>query len=275
MCMYHKRLVTLTNIFTLTVVQGLCQTQKTLKRLVLDFGPRHNTEFSIFRPLSPLVHFTALRTLHVTQGELGYDSQLHRESLSDILPKFMEELLIDNFNDSSRQVLCDLAKRVSAGKYPNLKHVRLKGLYRRSEKGSAFLASMKDELENGDGSGGLDSINTDVQTDHLQADGEGEDEEESEGMSEYSDIDSGFEDWIAVDQEWGAVIRRCLNDNVLMSSIAHRIREHSFLSLYTALNTAPRRNKARMLFSKTNVKFECVGVVIERNLEGGIHEVWM
>lgn len=243
------------------MVEGLRPSKKTLKLLCLKFGSEHNTESNIFRPLPPIVDFTALRALHVTQGELGYPFARPRESLSDMLPKSMKRLFIDDVDMKSRKMLLDLAKRASAGQYPNLKHVRLKGFVRQSMNGSSFLASMQDDLEDVEDDGGLDGTNTD---------GQGEDEEDSG-----SDTDWSFHDFMTSDEEWGEVIRRCLNDHVLMSSITHHVRDDSQMMLYSALNFAPLRRKVRALFSRAGVKFECVAVVIKNGVDGGVHSVWM
>ncbi|KAG6354719.1 hypothetical protein INS49_004737, partial [Diaporthe citri] len=256
------------------VVEGLRQNKKILKRLNLDFGSRHNTEIEFFRPLPPIMDFTALTTLHVTQGELGYDFAWRRESLSDTLPKSIGKLFIDDFDMGSRHLVLDLAKRVSVGQYPNLKHVRLKGLHRHSMSGISFLASMQDDLEYGDGGDGFDSTNTDIQVDYIQPDGEGEDEENNEAVSGDSDTDSSFHDFLTSDEEWGEVIRLCLSDHVLMSSIARQVRDDSQMMLYSALDSVPLRKKVRALFSRANVKFECVGVVIKESVDGGVYAVW-
>lgn len=272
--LYHKRWVKLTDIFTLTVVEGLRPIKNILKRLSLNFGSGHNTEFDIFRPLPPMMDFTALRTLHMTQGDLGYDDlTLHRESLSDTLPKSLKRLFIDDFDMDSRHLVLDLAKRALDGQYPNLKSVRLKGLLWSSITGISFLASMQDDLEYDDG--GFDSTNTDMQTDYIQPEGEGEDEDNNEAESEDSDTDSSSDDCMTSDEEWEEVIRRCWNDHVLMSSIARHVRDDSRMVLYSAFESAPLRKKVRALFSRANVKFECVAVVIKESVDGGVHGVWM
>lgn len=266
--------VKVANIFTFTVVEGLSLVKKVLKRLVLDFGTVHKAQDS-FRLLPSMKHFTALRTLHVTQGELGRLLDHERQNLSETLPKFIEELFIKDFDEYSRKVVLDLAKRVSAGQYPNFKHLRLLGKKKDFMEGDSFLALMRiqEHLQHGGegGGGGLDS--TDAQTDELQSDEEGDDEEGDQEESEDSDPDalsSIFSDRMTFRQLWVEVCHRCLSDNVLMSSIVPHVEEGSRISIRIALDSVPLRSKVRTLFSKANAKFECVGLVIR-----GSVDVWM
>ncbi|KAH8759909.1 hypothetical protein F5883DRAFT_647807 [Diaporthe sp. PMI_573] len=108
-------------------------------------------------------------------------------------------------------------------------------------------------------------------------DGDGEEDE-----SESEDISPAWWAWwagvgLAHTQEWMEFGRRCLSDRDLMFEIACHVEEDSTIYLRPTIDPGRLRKKVRMLFSKANVKFECVGVEVTAGPRGygEVHIVYM
>lgn len=215
-------------------------------------------------------------------GDLWTLKEGVRPSLTEMLPDSIEELFIHKFDEKSRSAVLDLARQVSAGRFPNLKLVRLIGDFAaRNMTGSSFLrfangidAAESSGNDDDDDDGDVEDIYStvvDLQSNSPQPVGAGEDQ----GVPEDSDSDSTLDELIPHQMEWDDFELHCYMDDVFRSSIKHHVKEGSNLLLRTAFNTVRLRRKARTLFRAANVKFECVGLVIEESVDGQTHVVFM
>lgn len=227
--------------------------------------------------------FTALRTMHLSQGVVGlarhWDGNANA-SLITTLPRSIEELFIDDFQEDLKDAVLDFAEQALAGQFPNLKHVRLiQANWRAFMRGNSLLifASRVDALE---------ASGSDVSVFHIE-DSDAEpgylhpvivSKVEDETQSEESDSESSLDLFHSFQEERIDVGRRLLRDKVFRASIVRHTDETSDIFLHTALDSMPLRRKVSILFSKANVKFESVGVVMvsrRRRWDDEIPVVWL
>lgn len=246
---------------TLTVVESLRPSKRTLERLILEFGQEYEYRES-FRSLPSMTNFTALRTMHVSLGALGSSwesGNKQTEALTRLLPESIEELFISEFDRGRARAVLNLGEMASAGAFQNLKHLRLIGdvvqAYR-TEHWFLAMTSLRGHvyMEAGDDDG-FDRARTELQP---VAGDEKKEEEPKE-----SDFRWEFLEWSSDEDQWAEVARHCLSDDVLMSSIASYVRYDSEMCLRTAFTSVPLAKRFRRLFSKTTVRFECVGVLVQ------------
>lgn len=223
-------------------MESLGPSKKTLERLILEFGQEYEYRES-FRSLPSMKNFTALRTMHVSLGALGSSwgsGDKQTEALTGLLPESIEELFIIEFEEHRARAVLNLGEMVSAGAFQNLKHLRLIGdvvqAYR-TEHWFLAMASLRGQAYMG--------------------------VEEKEEEPEEIDSDWEFHEWSSDEQQWAEVARHCLSDDVLMSSIASYVKHDSEMCLRTAFTSVPLAKRFRRLFSKTTVRFECVGVLVQ------------
>lgn len=274
----HQNQPILIKTLTFAVAEGLDPFKENMRRLILDFGKYHEKR-PFFRSLPSMKTFTALRIMHLSQavvGDLWTLNEGVRRSLTEMLPESLEELFIHKFDEKSTRAVLDLATQVSAGRFPNLKLVRVIGDVPIGHiRGSTFLqfanaldaAQSSDDDDDDDNEDDFYSTVVDLQSNSLQPVAAGEDQ----GVPENSDPDSTLDERIPHQMEWDEFKSHCYMDNVFRSSITRHVQESSGLSLRTAFNTVRLRRNVRMLFWKANVKFECVGIVIEGSVDGQTH----
>lgn len=264
------------------MVTALLPAKKTLKRLILNFGMSQEV-LPHFRVLSPMKTFTALRTVHLSQGVIGlarhWDGNA-KVSLTTTLPRSIEELFIDEFDEDLKDAVLHFAEQAVAGQFPNLKHVRLmQANWRGFMRGYSLLifASRVDALEaSGKDVSVFDVEDSDAEPGYLHPmilSRVGD-----ETQSEESDPDLSLDFFHPFQEERIDVGRRLLRDKAFRDSIVHHTDETSDIFLHTALDSVPLRRKFCTLFSKANVKFESVGVVMvsrRRSWDDEIPVVWM
>lgn len=260
------------------MVTALIPAKKTLKRLILNFGMSHEV-LPHFRVLSPMKTFTALRTVHLSQGVVGLARHWNgnvREALTTTLPRSIEELFIDEFDEDLKDAVLNFAEQAVAGQFPNLTHVRLiRANWRGFMRGYSLLnfASRVDALEaSGKDVSVFDVEDSDAEPGYLHPMivSKVEDETQSEDLS--LDFFHPFQ------EERIDVGRRLLRDKVFRDSIVHHTDETSNIFLHTALDSVPLRKEISVLFSKANVKFESVGVAMvsrRRSWDDEIPVVWL
>jgi hypothetical protein len=286
--------------FILSVVVALDPSKKTLEKLILDLGMIHQVNL-FFGHLQPMRSFTTLRTMHLSQGVIGYFESAYdsyRKPLTVLLPRSIEDLVITDFDRFYGKAVLGLAKEAATGKYPNLKRVRLirERACRGFMSGKSFIAFATGQdasPEVNDGHGGYIDMDPheprcddeEEEKEEKEDDDDGGDVEDGDGEedeSESEDISPAWWAWwagvgLAHTQEWMEFGRRCLSDRDLMFEIACHVEEDSTIYLRPTIDPGRLRKKARMLFSKANVKFECVGVEVTAGPRGygEVHIVYM
>lgn len=267
--------------FATSVVEALDPCKKSLERLELDFGSRHESD-PCFRFLPSMRTFTSLKTLYLTQGAIGNHQcadDVPEDAFTRLLTSSIEELQITRFGEPYRLAILDLAEQTAAGAYPNLAHVRLIGRdYDESRvlgfiNGQAFLT-----FASGQGISQLPpglsriltymmwaSIGRTESTDQLLIDEEREEEVEHQEASE----EDGSDPFRITDfhYDWVRFGQRCVNYNDFTSQIARCVKDNSVILLTTALRYLTVRKRIQRVFSKEFVEFECAAVEIQ----DGVH----
>lgn len=262
------------------MVEALEPCKKSLERLELDFGLRHESD-PCFRSLPSMKSFTSLKTLYLTQGAIGnheWADDVPEDAFTKLLTSSIEELRIRKFLDAYKYAVLNFAEQTAAGAYPNLEHVRLIGWEEEDDDddesgwlgviyGKAFLtfASGQDvsqlPVKNIETNiVGID-LDNEVSTHQLLFGEEREEEAEDQEASEETGSEAGSFG-LTHHYDWVRFGRRCLEDNDFKSQIARCVKEKSVIFLTTALQYLPLRQKIQRLFSEKYVVLECVTVEV-------------